>query len=152
MAEQGTSHGLGFSNGSLIEYPDGSVEYRPFAKILPVFKVQIRDVVGFSVRRATRDDKKRLNAGLLQQVLTVQGSGTTLAEVALDYGTAEKIEAWFRAHPDFGSAQRVHAKGGSTQPSPSLTVADELMKLAQLKDAGVLTAEEFEVQKRRLLS
>lgn len=147
-AERGTSNGLGFSNGSLIEYPDGSVEYRPFGKFLPAFRVQVRDVVGFSVRRATRDDKKRLKASSLQQVLTVQGSGTTLAEVALDYGTAQKIEDWFRAHQNFGSAQRTHA------PAPQAgggSVADELMKLAQLRDAGVLTAEEFEAQKRKLL-
>jgi hypothetical protein len=30
-------------------------------------------------------------------------------------------------------------------------VADELMKLAQLRDAGVLTPEEFQAQKARLL-
>ena len=40
-------------------------------------------------------------------------------------------------------------------PSPTegsaLSVADELLKLAQLRDAGVLTAEEFEAQKAKLL-
>ncbi|PXW30387.1 UNVERIFIED_CONTAM: hypothetical protein DES50_108197 [Williamsia faeni] len=67
---------------------DGSVEYRQTGKLLPAFKVRIRDVVGFSVRKATRDDKNRLKASRLQEVLTVQGSGTTLAEVAVNYGTA----------------------------------------------------------------
>jgi transposase-like protein len=104
MATTGTSHGLGFGNGSLIEYPDGTVEYRPFAKVLPAFKVRICEVVGFSVRRVTREDKKRLGASSLEQVLVLQGSGTTIAEVAIGYGTAQKIEDWFRAHPEFGSA------------------------------------------------
>lgn len=98
----GTSHGLGFGHGSLIEYPDGTVEYRRTGTILPAFRVRVADVIGFSVRRATRDDKQRLEATFLQQVLTVQGSGTTLAEVAINHGTAEKIEGWFRAHPEFG--------------------------------------------------
>ena len=35
--------------------------------------------------------------------------------------------------------------------SPS-GVADELAKLAQLKDAGILTEEEFNAQKARLLN
>jgi hypothetical protein len=35
---------------------------------------------------------------------------------------------------------------------PTLSVADELAKLAQLRDAGVLTEEEFSVQKARLLA
>jgi hypothetical protein len=32
-----------------------------------------------------------------------------------------------------------------------LSVADELLKLAQLRDAGVLTPQEFEAQKAKLL-
>ena len=34
---------------------------------------------------------------------------------------------------------------------PNASVADELTKLAQLRDSGVLTDEEFETQKERLL-
>src|SRR5262245_4511730 len=101
MADKPVSHGLGFGSGSLIENTDGTVEYRPTGKMLPAFKVTVRDITGFSVRKVTRDDKKRLKASSLQQVLTIQGSGTTLAEVAINHGTAEKIETWLRAHPDF---------------------------------------------------
>jgi hypothetical protein len=32
-----------------------------------------------------------------------------------------------------------------------LAVADELLKLAQLRDAGVITPDEFEAQKAKLL-
>jgi hypothetical protein len=147
----GTSHGLGFGNGSIIEYPDGTVEYRQTGKLLPAFKVRVRDVVGFSVRKVTRDDKKRLGASALQEVLTVQGSGTTLAEVAISYGTAQKIEEWFRRRPDFGDDVRRPAPRVAPQID-SRSVADELMKLAQLRDAGVLTPSEFEAQKAKLLS
>lgn len=99
MAEKPVSHGLGFGNGSLIEHSDGSVEYRQTGKLMPALRVMVCDVVGFSVRKVTRDDKKRLNASSMQQILTIQGSGTTLAEVAVNYGTAQKIEQWFRAPP-----------------------------------------------------
>jgi len=147
MAEKPVSHGLGFGSGSIIEHPDGSVQYRQTGKLLSAFRVVVRDVSGFSVRKATLDDQKRLNASSMQQVLTIQGSGTTLAEVAVNYGTAQKIEQWFRAHPDFGRP---------TQASPAPTgagfsVADELAKLAQLRDTGVLSSEEFAAQKAKLL-
>ena len=124
------------------------MEYRQTGKVLPAFSLAVRDITGFSVRKVTRDDKKRLNASSLQQVLTVQGSGTTLAEVAVNHGTAVKIEAWFRAHGDFGANTRSQAVPTVAPTS----VADELAKLAQLRDAGVLSPAEFEAQKAKLLS
>jgi hypothetical protein len=147
MAEKPVSHGLGVGKGSIIEHPDGSVEYRSTGKLLPAFRVVIRDISGFSVRKVTRDDKKRLNASSMQQVLTIQGSGTTLAEVAVNYGTAEKIEQWFRAHPDF----REPTQASTAPAGPGISVADELAKLAQLRDTGVLSPEEFAAQKAKLL-
>lgn len=141
------SHGLGIGNGSLIENPDGTVEYRQTGKLMPAFKVAVRDVSGFAVRKTTRDDKKRLGASSLQQVLTVQGSGTTLAEVAVNHGTSAKIEEWFRSHPDFGAGQ----SSPSSPPAQPSSVADELTKLARLRDAGVLSPSEFEAQKAKLL-
>ncbi|MGS2809939.1 SHOCT domain-containing protein [Nocardia sp. MW-W600-9] len=151
MPDSPISHGLGVGHGSLIEYPDGSVEYRATGKLLPAFRVRVRDVVGFSVRKVTRDDKKRLKASSLQQILSVQGSGTTLAEVAINHGTAQRIEDWFHARQDFGGAQSPAPASQSSQPIATSSVADELMKLAQLRDAGVLTPAEFEAQKAKLL-
>lgn len=42
--------------------------------------------------------------------------------------------------------------GGPSAPSSVLSVADELRKLAQLRDEGVLTEMEFQQQKARLLA
>jgi hypothetical protein len=148
MGKQHVSHGLGFGNGSLTEHPDGTVEYRPSGKLLPAFRVRVADIAGFSVRKVTRDDKKRLDASSLQQVLTIQGSGTTLAEVPVNHGSAKKIEDWFRAHPNFGGAVRIPVQAAG---EPLFSVADELIKLAHLRDAGVLTPEQFEEQKLRLI-
>ncbi|NNH72977.1 SHOCT domain-containing protein [Nocardia uniformis] len=153
MPDHPISHGLGFPHGGLIEHPDGTVEYRQTGKILPAFRVRVRDVTGFSVRKVTRDDKKRLKATSMQQVLTVQGSGTTLAEVAINHGTAQKIEDFFRAHRDFGidTQSSAPAEHQSPQAVAPTSVADELMKLAQLRDAGVITPDEFAAQKSKLL-
>jgi hypothetical protein len=42
-------------------------------------------------------------------------------------------------------------QGGGTHEGGSLTYLDELEKLASLRDQGVLTEEEFTMQKQRLL-
>ena len=71
---RGQSHGLGFGNGSIIDYGGGIIEYRQTGKMLPAFKVNIADVTGFSARRATKQDKKS-GASTLQQMFVLQGSG-----------------------------------------------------------------------------
>lgn len=150
--EVGNSIGLGFGNGAVIDYGD-YIEYRQTGKLLPAFRVTVADITGFSVRKVTRDDKKRLGASGLQQVFVIQGSGTVLAEAAVSYGTAEKIEQVLRAHPRFGSNARQAAPAA---PAPAAAPAaaswvDELAKLAALRDAGALTPEEFETAKRKLI-
>lgn len=47
-------------------------------------------------------------------------------------------------------AFRAYVRDAASAPSP--TVADELTKLAQLRNAGAITAEEFETQKAKLLA
>ncbi|GIJ43374.1 hypothetical protein Val02_02600 [Virgisporangium aliadipatigenens] len=147
MAERPTSHGLGIGHGSLIDYHDGTVEYRQTGKLMPAFKVLMHDISGFSVRQFTREDRRRFGALSGHQVLSVQGSGTTLAEVPVLYGTAEKIEQWFRMQPGFLSSRQVSAPPNRD----GMSVADELTKLAQLRDAGILSPEEFAAQKAKLL-
>src|SRR5438046_3089347 len=87
-------HGLGIGNGRIIEYEDGSAAYVPSASLSHAFRVQIRDVTGFSV---TKGDK------VLERQLNVLGNGTLLAAVSVNHGTPERIERWFRSHPLFGT-------------------------------------------------
>jgi hypothetical protein len=142
------SHGLGVGSGSIIDYGDGAIEYRQTGKLLPAFKVNIADVTGFSVRKVTRQDKKN-GASAFQQMLTLQGSGTELATCPVNHGTAEKIEAWIRAHPAFRG--NMPQNGPGPQVAAPVTIADELTKLAQLRDAGVLSPNEFAQAKAKLL-
>jgi putative oligomerization/nucleic acid binding protein len=65
-------------------------------------------------------------------------------------GTSEKIEAWIRAHPQFGKNART-ATQTVNQAAQGPTFADELMKLASLRDQGVLSPEEFDRAKAKLL-
>jgi hypothetical protein len=118
--------------------------------LLPAFKVNIADITGFSVRKATRQDKKN-GASALQQVFVVQGGGTELAACPVNYGTAQKIETWIRQHPAFqGNAPR-NPSVAEPQGTARVDIADQLSKLADLRSAGVLSQEEFDRAKAKLL-
>lgn len=150
MAAQRVSHGLGFGNGSIIDYGGGIIEYRQSGKMLPAFKVNVADVTGFSVRKANRQDRKD-GAGSMQQVLVLQGNGTEIASCPVNYGTAQKIEDWIRSHPAFrGNAPQSAPEVQTQAAAPSLV--DELTRLGQLRDSGVLSGAEFEQVKAKLFS
>jgi hypothetical protein len=144
------SHGLGFGNGSIIDLGAGLIEYRQTGKLLPAFKVNVADITGFSVRKATRQDKKN-GATALQQVFAVQGGGTELAACPVSYGTAQKIEAWIRKHPSFRGNAPQNAPVSTPHGTARVDLADQLAKLAQLRSAGVLSQEEFDRAKAKLL-
>lgn len=152
----GVVHGLEFGCGGFTDYGNGAVEYRKTGEIMLAFKVNVADITGFTVRKPTRDDKKDLKASGLQQVFVVQGGGTELAAVAVNYGTAEKMEAWFRQHPSFGQRNRANAHPAPASGHPVANestpgLVEQLAQLGQLRDSGVLTAEEFERAKAKLL-
>jgi hypothetical protein len=135
--------------GSIIDHGGGIIEYRQTGKLMPAFKVNVADVTGFSVRRPARQDKKN-GASSLQQVITLQGGGAELASCAVNYGTADKIEAWIRAHPSFGA--NAARSGLAPQGVAPDDTADQLLKLAQLRESEVLSPEEFDQAKAKLLS
>jgi hypothetical protein len=144
-----TSHGLGFGKGSLIDHGNGVVEYRATGKVIPAFRINVADITGFSVRIPTKADRKN-GASRLQQVFVVIGGGTELASVAVNHGTSAAIEAWLRSHPLF----RADARQASLTSRPgenTVAIADELTKLAQLRDSGALSPAEFEQAKAKLL-
>jgi hypothetical protein len=147
---RGQSHGLGFGNGSIIDHGDGIIEYRQTGKLLPAFKVNIADATGFSVRKATRQDRKN-GASSLQQMFVLQGSGTELAACPVNHGTAQKIEAWIRAHPSFRGNVPQNAPVAAPQGQAPVSIADELTKLIQLRDTGMLSPEDFDRAKAKLL-
>jgi len=147
---RGQSHGLGFGFGSIIDHGDGIIEYRQTGRLLPAFKVNVADITGFSVRKATRQDRKN-GASASQQVFVLQGSGTELAACPVNYGTAKKFEEWIRAHPSFRGNVPQNAAVPTPQGAAPVNIADQLAKLVQLRDAGILSPEEFDQAKAKLL-
>jgi hypothetical protein len=137
----GTNHKLGVGNGSIIDNGDGTASYRKTGTLTQAFRVNIADITGFAVRKGNK---------VLERTFVVLGSGTELAAVSVNHGTSERIEAWFRAHPLFRGNVPQAAASPFAGHAPS-SIADELTKLVQLKDAGVLSAHEYEQAKARLL-
>jgi hypothetical protein len=144
-------HSLGFGNGRIIEYEDGTVAYIKSMEMSHAFRVPIADVTGFSVIKEGK---------MLERTLRVMGGGSVLASVSIAHGVAERIEEWFRAHPAFranapATAAHVAPPPPSAPGMPStpdtMLIADELRKLADLRDAGILTDDEFAERKQMLL-
>ena len=63
-----------------------------------------------------------------------------------------KDRSLFRAHLDFHTAASGQPTSAAASQLGSRLIADELIKLAQLRDSGVLTEEEFGQQKAKLLA
>lgn len=128
------SHDLGFGHGSLIENVEaGTVQYRATGKLLPSFSVRIADVTGVSSQKA----------GWLKLAMRVHGQGTVLAEVEVNHGTSELVDAWFKSRVGLG-ATRVSG-------SENVPLTEQLTTLAKLYQDGVLTQEEFTAAKRKLV-
>jgi site-specific recombinase XerC len=137
-----TKHGLGVGSGSMIDNGDGTASYRKPATLSQAFRVRISEICGFSVTKSSK---------MLERTLRIMGNGTELASVSVNHGVAEKIEVWFRAHPDFHTTASAQPTSAPASQLGSRLIADELIKLAQLRDSGVLTEEEFGQQKAKLL-
>ena len=73
--------------------------------------------------------------------------------VAPEEMTDEELE---RAMNDLGIEEQIRnaddvEQGAAVAQAPAASPADELRKLAQLRDEGVLTEEEFDAQKQKIL-
>jgi hypothetical protein len=60
------------------------------------------------------------------------------------YQDMEKVKRLIESYQDRPEIQIVHS-------TPDLSVADEIKKFADLRDAGILTTTEFEAKKKQLL-
>ena len=138
-----TTHKLGLGNGSIVDNGDGTASYRATGKLTQAFRVNIADITGFAVRKQGK---------VLERTFVILGNGTELASVSVNHGTSEKIEAWFRAHTLFRGNVPQAAPAPRQSAAPPATMADELIKLAQLRDAGALSPEEFDRAKAKLLN
>jgi hypothetical protein len=95
----------------------------------------------------------------IQGVTTKRSGLQTAVQVATAADVIEMRVSKAEAEQVKGTLSRLMMGGGAppvpaaapTSPSTPASVADELAKLVQLRDAGALTDEEFTAQKARLL-
>ncbi len=93
--------------------------------------------------------------GLRFYKVTLITTGNTI-DFRVDKKTAEDVKSLVTqlilgTHPTQQTAPAEQPSSAPTPPPPSGSMADELTKLAQLRDSGVLSPEEFDAQKARLL-
>ncbi len=111
-------------------------------KRLETNMVPIRQIQGVTTHRG----------GMLYTVVKVATAGDTV-EVRVTKPQAEQIKATI-THLMLGGGAPATAPGPAAAPprqAAPASVADELAKLVQLRDAGALTDEEFAAQKAKLL-
>jgi len=98
--------------------------------------------------------RKRRVGGLGRSV------GRTVGRTALIAGTAQHVSGRVAARQHAGAhgpsakAHTTNAKGHGTHAKPGMITdeaMDQLKKLAELRDAGVLTEKEFAAKKAKLL-
>jgi uncharacterized membrane protein YdbT with pleckstrin-like domain len=118
--------------------------------ILTDHRLMVR--TGVFARRAKEIPLETINDITLSQTILgrVLGAGDLILESAGEHGQETLGNVWHPAELQreiyAASASRKSASGAGHG-----SVADELAKLAALRDRGVLTPEEFEARKRRLL-
>lgn len=90
------------------------------------------------------------SSGIVQGKITIFASGNK-AEVKGILTSAGKDLADLARERITDVSKTAKPAPGASGPSGAASVADELRKLAELRDAGVLTEDEFAAQKARLL-
>ena len=87
---------------------------------------------------------------LVMIALLVAGTEALRRQTALEHPNASREEATERMRAWFsGAGERLRGRGGR-EPGRSARI-DELERLGQLRDAGVLDASEFQREKQRIL-
>ena len=81
-----------------------------------------------------------------------RGLGRTMARTAVIAGTATAVSGHVARRQDARYRQQAPDEAAHQPPPPPVDVAEQLTKFAALRDRGVLTEEEFSVQKARLLN
>lgn len=90
-------------------------------------------------------------SGLMGGSLTIYASGNTAEISSIQAADAKRIADAIRAAINLRS-QAAQAPVGSPIPAqPQIDVADQIAKLAALRDQGILTEDEFSSQKSKLL-
>lgn len=96
----------------------------------------------------------RTNRGMMLAKIVIHSAGTPRVIENMNKGEAEALSAVVRerieAHTRTAT-NPVQDGPATPPPPPAASLATQLRELAELRDSGVLTQDEFEVQKARML-
>lgn len=94
----------------------------------------------FRVLKADIESVSLDKGGMGKNIIRVNGKGTLLAEVELPKLWAEKVQQFI-----------LDEIKDNKKPAGNSSSFDQLEKLAELKDKGIITEKEFEAKKKQLL-
>lgn len=93
-----------------------------------------------------------IEKGVFSSTLQIGAEGFAGHIDAIDKGKAERILSYIKEKMDQATTSAVHSPTDTTTTSnPQLSAADELTKLARLKEQGILSEAEFNQMKQEIL-
>jgi hypothetical protein len=93
-----------------------------------------------------------IEKGVFSSTLKIRADGFAGNIDAIDKDKAERILSYIKERMDQATTtSAVHSTTDTTIPNPQLSAADELTKIARLKEQGILSEAEFNQMKHEIL-
>jgi hypothetical protein len=93
-----------------------------------------------------------IEKGVFSSTLKIRADGFAGNIDAIDKDKAERILSYIKERMDQATTtSAVHSTTDTTIPNPQLSAADELTKIARLKEQGILSEAEFNQMKQEIL-
>jgi hypothetical protein len=93
-----------------------------------------------------------IEKGVFSSTLKIRADGFAGNIDAIDKDKAERILSYIKERMDQATTSAVPSKTDTTTtPNPQLSAADELTKIARLKEQGILSESEFNQMKHEIL-
>jgi hypothetical protein len=92
-----------------------------------------------------------IEKGIFSSTLKIRAEGFAGDVDAIDKEKAEKILLYIQEKMDEATTSAMHSQPDTHRSNPQLSAADELTKIARLKEQGILSEAEFNQMKQEIL-
>jgi hypothetical protein len=92
-----------------------------------------------------------IEKGIFSSTLKIRAEGFAGDVDAIDKEKAEKILLYIQEKMDEATTSAMHSQPDTRRSNPQLSAADELTKIARLKEQGILSEAEFNQMKQEIL-
>jgi hypothetical protein len=92
-----------------------------------------------------------IEKGIFSSTLKIRAEGFAGDVDAIDKEKAEKILLYIQEKMDEATTSAMHSQRDTHTSNPQLSAADELTKIARLKEQGILSEAEFNQMKQEIL-